>query len=110
MFDDIKDKISPANFDVPALQQIAQAIFQTLGEQPRAAVSVMCSAVEDTRIAGLMTTLEHDGAEKGNFTKRLADALIALEHTEQQRDKTASSKGDSVLDASKENRRNMGMI
>jgi DNA primase len=110
MFDDIKDKISPANFDVPALQQIAQAIFQTLGEQPRAALSVMCSAIEDTRIAGLMTTLEHDGAKKGNFTKRLADALIALEHTEQQRDKTASSKGDSVLDASKENRRNMGMI
>ncbi|MGA2678459.1 MAG: DNA primase [Sedimentisphaerales bacterium] len=110
MFDDVKDKISPANFDVPALQQIAQAIFQTLGEQPRAALSVICSAVEDTRIAGLMTTLEHDGAKKGNFTKRLADALIALEHTEQQRDKTASAKGDSVLDASKENRRNMGMI
>jgi DNA primase len=110
MFDDIKDKISPANFDIPALQQIAQAIFQTLAEQPRASVSVMCSAVEDTRIAGLMTTLEHEGAEKGNFTRRLADALAALEHTEQQRDKTASAKGDSVLDASKENRRNMGMI
>jgi len=110
MFDDVKDKISPANFDIPALQQIAQAIFQTLGEQPRAALSVMCSAVEDTRIAGLMTTLEHDGSEKGNFTKRLADAMAALEHTEQQRDKTASAKGDSVLDASKENRRNMGMI
>jgi DNA primase len=110
MFDDIKDKISPANFDVPPLRQIAQAVFQTLSEQPRAALSVMCSAVEDTRITGLMTTLEHDGAKKGNFSKRLADALIALEHTEQQRDKTASSKGDSVLDASKENRRNMGMI
>ncbi|MGD0572659.1 MAG: DNA primase [Sedimentisphaerales bacterium] len=110
MFDDVKNKISPANFDIPALQQIAQAVFQTLGEQPRAALSVMCSAVEDTRIAGLMTTLEHDGAEKGNFTKRLADAMAALEHTEQQRNKTASSKKDLILDASKENRRNMGMI
>jgi replicative DNA helicase len=110
MFDDVKDKISPANFDIPALQQIAQAIFQTLGEQPRAALSVMCSAVEDPRIAGLMTTLEHDGSQKGNYTKRLTDALAALEHTEQQRDKTASTKGNSVLDASKENRRNMGMI
>jgi len=110
MFDDVKDKISPANFDIPALQQIAQAIFQTLGEQPRAALSVMCSAVEDPRIAGIMTTLEHDGSQKGNYTKRLTDALAALEHTEQQRDKTASTKGNSVLDASKENRRNMGMI
>jgi hypothetical protein len=70
----------------------------------------MCSAVEDPRIAGLMTTLEHDGSQKGNYTKRLTDALAALEHTEQQRDKTASTKGNSVLDASKENRRNMGMI
>jgi DNA primase len=110
MFDDVKDKISPANFDIPALQLIAQAIFQTLSEQPRAALSVMCSAVEDTRIAGLMTTLEHDGSEKGNYTKRLADAMDALEQSEKQKNKIAAGKGDSVLDASKENRRNMGMI
>jgi DNA primase len=110
MFDDVKDKISPANFDIPALQQIAQAVFQTLGEQPRAALSVMCSAVEDPQIAGLMTTLEHDGAKKGNFTKRLADALAALEHTEQQRDKTAGGKQNSIIDVAKQDPRNIGMI
>jgi len=110
MYDDIKDKISPQNFDVPAFQRVAQAVFRTLSEKTRASIQTICSAVEDPQLAGLMTTLEHEGAEKGNFTKRLADALTALEHTEQQRNKTAAGKRDSVLDASKENRRNMGMI
>ena len=110
LFDDVKDKISPQNFDVPVLERVAQAVFQTLSEKTRASIQTICSAVEDPQLAGLMTTLEHEGAEKGNFTKRLADALAALEHTEQQRNKTAAGKIDSVLDASKENRRNMGMI
>jgi hypothetical protein len=57
-----------------------------------------------------MTTLEHEGAEKGNFTKRLADALAALEHVEQQKNKTAGSKHDLIRDAVKQDRRNMGMI
>jgi hypothetical protein len=110
MFDDVKDKLSPQSFDIPALQLIAQAVFQTLSDQPRAALSVMCSAVEDPQIAGLMTTLEHDGSQKGNFAKRLTDALAALEQSENQKNKIAAGKGDSVLDVSKENRRNMGMI
>jgi DNA primase len=108
MFDDVKDKISPENFDVSVLQHIAQAIFKTLGEQPRASVSVVCSAVEDPRIAGLITSLEHEGSEKGNFTKRINDALTALE--QQQKNKKAGSKQNSILDASRENRRNVGMI
>ena len=84
--------------------------FRRLTEQPRAALPVICSAVEDTRIAGLMTTLEHDGSQKGNYTKRLTDALAAMEHVEKQKNKTTADKGDLILDISKENRRNMGMI
>jgi hypothetical protein len=110
MFDDVKDKISPANFDVPVLQQIAQAVFQTLGEQPRAALAVVCSAVEDPRIAGLMTTFEHDGSQKGNYTKRLADALAALEQVEEQKNKSTGSGKNLIRDNSKDNRRNIGMI
>jgi DNA primase len=110
MFDDVKDKISPQNFDIPALQQIAQAVFQTFSEHLRAELSVMCSAVEDTRLAGLMTTLEHDGAKKGNFTKRLSAALAVLEHVEQQRNKPTGNKNDLIRDVAKQDRRNMGMI
>jgi hypothetical protein len=109
MFDDVKDKLSSENFDVPVLRLIAQAVFQTLSEQSRAPLSVMCSAVEDTRVAGLMTTLEHDGAEKGNFSKRLADALAALEQ-EQQKNKTSNGKQNLIRDAAKQDRRNVGMI
>lgn len=107
MFDDVKDKISPANFDIPALQQIAQAVFDTLSEQPRAALSVMCSAVEDPRLAGLMTTLEQDGSQKGNYSKRLTDSLAVLEQIEKQ---TAAGKENLTRDAAKQDRRNVGMI
>jgi DNA primase len=110
MFDDIKDKISPQNFDVPALERVAQAVFQTLSEKTRASIQTICSAVEDPQLAGLMTTLEHEGAEKGNFSKRLADALAALEHVEQQKNKPAGSKHDLTCDVAKQDRRNMGMI
>ena len=110
MFDDIKDKISPQNFDVPALQRVAQAVFRTLSEKTRASIQTICSAVEDPQLAGLMTTLEHEGAEKGNFTKRLADALAALEHVEQQKNKTAGNRHDLTCDVAKQDRRNMGMI
>ncbi|MGD0596422.1 MAG: DNA primase [Sedimentisphaerales bacterium] len=110
LFDDIKDKISPQNFDVPALERVAQAVFQTLSQKTRASIQTICSAVEDPRLAGLMTTLEHEGAGKGNFTKRLADALTALEHVEQQKSKTAGNKHDLICDVSKQNPRNMGMI
>lgn len=110
LFDDIKDKISPRNFDVPALELVAQAVFRVLSEKTRASIQTICSAVEDPRLAGLMTTLEHDGAEKGNFTKRLADALTALEHVEQQKNKTSGGKHDLICDVSKQNPRNMGMI
>jgi hypothetical protein len=110
LFDDVKDKISPQNFDVPALERVAQAVFQTLSKKTRASIQTICSAVEDPQLAGLMTTLEHEGAEKGNFTKRLADALTALEHVERQKNKTAGNKHDLIRDVAKQDRRNMGMI
>ncbi|MGA2070281.1 MAG: DNA primase [Sedimentisphaerales bacterium] len=110
LFDDIRDKISPQNFDVPVLERVAQAVFQTLSQKTRASIQTICSAVEDPQLASLITTLEHEGAEKGNFTKRLADALAALEHVEQQKNKTAGSKHDLICDVSKQNPRNMGMI
>jgi DNA primase len=110
LFDDIKDKISPRNFDVPALERVAQAVFGTLSEKTRASIQTICSAVEDPRLAGLMTTLEHEGAEKGNFTKRLADALTALEHVEQQEKKITGDQRDLTRAVAKQDRRNMGMI
>ncbi len=108
MFDDAKDKISPDDFDVPAFRQVAQAVFTTLAGQPRAALQIICSAVEDPRIAGLMTTLEHEGSNKGNYSKRLIDALAALQQAKNQ--KNRASKEDLIRDISKQDRRNIGLI
>jgi DNA primase len=110
LFDDIKDKISPQNFDVPALERVAQAVFQTLSKKTRASIQTICSAVEDPQLAGLMTTLEHEGAEKDNFTKRLADALTAMEHVKQQENKITGDQQDLTRCVAKQNPRNMGMV
>lgn len=83
LFDDVKEKISPRDFDVPALNQIAQAVFLTLPVKPQANVQDICGCVEGPHLAGLITDLERDGAQKGNFHKRLVDALLALKNEQQ---------------------------
>ncbi len=64
LFADVKEKISPQNFDVPALERVAQAVFRTLSKKTRASIQTICSAVEDPQLAGLITTLEHEVQKK----------------------------------------------
>jgi DNA primase len=117
LFDSVKEKISPQNFGVPALNRIAQAVFQTLRDRPKATVRDICGLLEDTQLAGLALTLEQDGLQKGNFRQRLTDALSSLEHAERQAKKTAVSTDDerefirrACEQAPKQNLRNMGMV
>ncbi len=83
LFTDVKEKISPQSFDVPALNRIAQVLFQMLAVRPEATVHDICSCVEEPNLAGLIIKLEEDGLKKDNFKKRLDDALIALKYEQQ---------------------------
>jgi hypothetical protein len=117
LFSDVKTKVSPQNFDVPALQRAAEAIFGTLGVKTSATVQDICAAVEEPQIAGLIVELEETGERKGNFEKRLADALAVMEQVERQKEKPAIETSDekefmrrTCEQAAKQNRRNMGMV
>jgi DNA primase len=108
LFADVKGKISPQDFDVPALNQIAQAVFQTLPVKPQASVQDICGFVEESNLAGLVIKLEDDSQKKGNFRKRLDDALLALVQ-EQQKTRNAVKPGDEKLRCSRQNPRVVGM-
>ncbi len=94
LFADAKKSISPEDFNVPAFQLIAEALFRELAVKPEATVNDICGCVEEPQVAGLIITLENDGLQKGNFSKRLADALIALEQARRQRNKNPANTGD----------------
>jgi DNA primase len=83
LFSDVKQKVSPQDFDVPILQRVAEAIFGTLYAKPGASLQDICAAVEEPQISGLIINLENEGAKKGNFGKRLDDALTALKYEQQ---------------------------
>jgi DNA primase len=107
-FADVKEKISPQDFDVPALHQIAQAVFRTLPVKPQASVQDICGFVEESNLAGLVIKLEDDSQKKGNFSKRLDDALLALVQ-EQLKTRNAVKPGDEKLQCSRQNPRVVGM-
>jgi DNA primase len=117
LFADVKKSISPEDFDVPAFQLIAEALFHVLAERSDAALQDICGCVEDARLAGLVTDLEHEGAKKGNFRRRLDDALNALEHDRRQKSRQVVKPGDErelirhvCENTPKQNQRNVGMI
>jgi len=108
LFDDVKEKISPEDFDVPALNKTAQAIFRTLPVKPQAGVQDICGFVEESNLAGLIIKLEDDSQKKGNFKKRLDDALRALLQ-ERQKTQSVVKPGDEKLRCPGQDRRVVGM-
>jgi len=101
LFEDVKKTVSPQDFDVPALNRIAETLFRILPEKPDMTLRDILGHIEDAQLADLITALEIEGAKKGNFNKRLEDALTALKY-EQHRS------GDEKMTA-KQDRRSVGM-
>jgi DNA primase len=108
LFTDVEKVISPQSFDNPTMQRIAEAIFRILSGNAKATILDICAAVEEPELAGLITTLEHTGAEKGNFQNRLADALKVMQQIEQQ--KNAGGENELLRRADEQAKRSVGMV
>ena len=108
LFADVREKISPQDFDIPALNKTAQVVFQTLPVKPQASVQDICGFAEESNLAGLIIKLEDDSQKKGNFKKRLDDALQVLLQ-ERQKTKSVVKTSDEKLRCSGQDRRVVGM-
>jgi DNA primase len=117
VFKNVKNEVSPQDFDVPVFNQIAQTLFKVLAERPEATVSGICGCIEETQIANLVTMLEADGIKKGNFFKRLTDAIKTLKLEQKKKGSASLNKADEreyirhiCENKPKQDRRNIGMV
>jgi DNA primase len=117
LFKSVKNEISPQSFDVPAFNQIAQTLFKVLAEKPEATVSEICGYIGESQIANLVTMLEAEGIKKGNFFRRLTDAIKTLKIEQQKKNGAAVKSKDEreyirhiCETAPKQDHHNMGMV
>jgi len=115
LFKKAKEKISANFFDEPVLKQIAELVYSTLNENPSAGLGQIMARTESVQAGSLLAELAQSGQEKGNFERRLDEAIEVLIRQHKR------SKIDSIEDKDKylqrladetgdENRHSLGMI
>ncbi len=78
-FELVKQKITPAAFDVPILAKTADVLFETLGSDPDASLKQVLANAEDVSLGSCIVELAEAGAGKGNFESRLTGALDVVQ-------------------------------
>ncbi|MFA5783315.1 MAG: toprim domain-containing protein, partial [Phycisphaerae bacterium] len=79
LFENVNQKAEPRDFDVPALRQIAEILFALLKSSQQFSITALLARVESTQLSSAIVDMQQAGQEKGNYTKRLTDALTAFE-------------------------------
>ncbi|MHC4757435.1 MAG: DNA primase [Planctomycetota bacterium] len=115
LFDRLKEKITLDIYSEPVLRQIAELVYTTLHEEPQAQIGQIMARTESLEIGSLLAELAQSGEEKGNFEKRIDEAVkILLRQRKLSEIKTIEDK-DKYLkylakEAEGENRHSLGMI
>ena len=117
LFDTVKKKISPKDFDVPALRQIADILFETLKTEPVPSLQDILAKAEYVEAGSLIVELARTGEQKANYTSRLNDAVDVMLRLQKQRktgeiksvDDQAKFLRDFSKNIVKENPHNVGM-
>lgn len=78
LFEIVKQKITPAVFDVPVLAQVANIVFETLAVEPNAALTDILAATQSATLAAAIAELAKTGERKGNYQSRLGDVIAAV--------------------------------
>jgi DNA primase len=78
LFEIVQPRVKPQDFDVPALKQAAQALFDTLEDNRRAPITQVLARIEEPGLGSAVVSMQQAGQEKGNFQKRLDDALAVF--------------------------------
>ncbi|MBI9018816.1 MAG: DNA primase [Phycisphaerae bacterium] len=74
----IEAKISPENFKVPQLKQVAQRLWQCCQNDSGITLSIILAGCPDQQLCNIMTDLAQSGADRGNNEQTLEGLLEAL--------------------------------
>lgn len=98
MFEIVHKKVGSQDFDVPALRQAAEIIFNIIAENPNAQITQVLACIEEPRLAAAVVRMQQTGQEKGNFLKRLEDAIGVFEKNKPGDTKRATDKKHEKID------------
>jgi len=118
LYEDVRQKISADDFDVPILKQIATILFETLSADGNASLQIVLANAESVRLGGAFVELAEAGEQKGNFESRLSGALDVLQRCQAQKTKNQLKATENQAEflrcvkknAVKQNRHNLGMV
>jgi len=80
LFGGVAGRIKVEDFGVAVYREIAEALFSALGDDPGASLAEVLARIESEEGGNKVVELEANGGRKGNFTRRLADALEVIEN------------------------------
>lgn len=117
LFDSVKNRITPQDFDVPILRQIADIVFENLTAGPDNSLKKVLAKAESVEVGSAVVELARIGEEKANFNSRLEGALDAMQRLTRQREKSLIKADDDQTkflrrfseNTVKENPHNVGM-
>jgi DNA primase len=75
LFSQTSDRISIEQFDVPVLREIAEILFEALGSEKKVSLSQLVGRIEGVQASRVAVELAEVGEQKGNYAKRLEDAI-----------------------------------
>jgi DNA primase len=118
LFEGVKNNITPDDFDVAVLRQIAAVVFEILHKDANISLSEVLAKIESVEVGSAVIELAQAGEKKGNFQSRLEGAVVALRRY---REKKKNLKIKEIEDqrqflrqvcedAAKRNPHNLGMI
>ena len=85
LFGIAKKQIMPEAFDVPALRQIADLVFEMLRTGPDPSLQDILANAESVEAGALIVELARIGEEKANYQSRLTDAVNVMQRLQKQR-------------------------
>ena len=74
----IRDAVRLDDFSVPALREIAEAVYAAYEADGEATLTTILARIESERISNVAVALQGVGEKKGNFKARVDDALMVM--------------------------------
>ena len=93
-FKAVKDRIQPADFDVPILKRVAEILFEIFQSTTDVPLGNVLANAESIELGNLITDLAEAGDRKGNPESRLNDALDIFERYKAGEPRTKPTKPD----------------